>query len=148
MFSLGLVALTYTADDILKIIGALGVFLGIAGGIAVNIIVALRTGKKVDENTKITEKGIAEVSAKADVISGHVNSQASAADAKITALTNHVEMLKAMLDTAEITARSAQQNAARALDTAAAAVASPVPNGFPVVERRVRSTDKDKDLKS
>ena len=54
----------------------------IIGTVIVNIIIAVKTNSR-----------IAEVSGKADVITGHVNSAATAATAKINALTDQVNAL-------------------------------------------------------
>lgn len=42
----------YTATEVLTIVGALGVLLTAVGAVIVNIIVALRTSNKLDENVK------------------------------------------------------------------------------------------------
>lgn len=90
-------ATTYTAAEMLAIIAAVG-----AGLVAVltavgNMIVAIRTSQKLDENTKVTTEGLREVSAKADVISGHVNSQASTSKAEIDGLRAQVATMHEML---------------------------------------------------
>lgn len=115
---------TYTAPEVLTIIAAIGVLVTGVGAAIVNIIVALRTGRQLEENTAIT----AEVSAKADVITGHVNSAATAAAAKIDALQQELQALRAHLsENKETAALLAQATATRtrsveaAVPTAAAA---------------------------
>lgn len=106
-------ATTYTAEDLIKIMTAAGVLLGIAGGIVVNIIVASRTSKKVDDNTAITAKGLADVKQTAAVIEGHVNSQITKYVTEIEALRNENGALKQTLadtkTTAAVLAASATQ---------------------------------------
>ena len=75
----------------------------IIGAVIVNIIVALKTNNKVSE-----------VSAKADIISGHVNGAATTANAKIESMTREITELKQLLsDNKEIAALLAQSAAKR-----------------------------------
>jgi hypothetical protein len=72
---------SYSSSEVLTIIGAVGGLVTLIGGVIVNIIVTLRTNRKLDVNTAVTQ----DVSAKADVITGHVNGAAAAAVAKMAA---------------------------------------------------------------
>lgn len=80
---------TYTATEIATFIAAIGVLITGIGAVIVNIIVALKQGRKSDEIIK----AVAGVDTEAKIISGHVNSAASEAKAKITALEAKVEMM-------------------------------------------------------
>lgn len=127
-------AIEYSADDVVKILGAVVATLMALGGIAVNVIVALRTGRKVDENTKITQAAagaVAEVARKASVIEGHVNSQSSTSAAEIAGLREQVSLMHDLLAQSQT------------VSVQLAAASAPIPNGIPVVERRVRESDKD-----
>ena len=62
------------------------VLVPIIGTVVVNIIIALKTNDKISE-----------VSAKADVITGHVNSAATAANAKIDAMEKEIIALKQLV---------------------------------------------------
>lgn len=80
---------TYTATEIATFIAAIGVLITGIGAVVVNIIVALKQGKKTDEI--IT--AVAKVDAETKVIAGHVNSAATASTSKIAALENKIEMM-------------------------------------------------------
>lgn len=71
--------MTFTPESIVIIIGALSLA-------AVQIITAWKTNAKISA-----------VEAKADVITGHVNSKSDRAEAKIDALMNQVKTLTALL---------------------------------------------------
>lgn len=79
----------YTASDIVTFIAAFGVLATGIGAVIVNIIVALKQGKKVDE----VINAVAKVQSETAVITGHVNSAATEAKAKIAALEAKVEMM-------------------------------------------------------
>jgi len=99
--------MTYTATEVLTFIGAFGVLLTSFGAIVVNIIVALRTTAAVKENTAIT----ASISAKADVITGHVNSASSIAASKIDSLESQVKALvRQLAESKEVAAVLAQSH--------------------------------------
>lgn len=107
----------FTASDILAIITAVGVLVGLIGTNIVNVVVSMRTSKEV-----------AKVASKTDVIEGHVNSAASASAAQIEALLKEVRTLTAQLADKEKAAALAQQALAT---TAAAAAASKAPDVKP-----------------
>lgn len=65
---------------------AMGILVTTIGAVIVNIIMAFRTNTKVNE-----------VSAKADVITGHVNSAATASTAKIDSLEKQVLALRQLV---------------------------------------------------
>jgi hypothetical protein len=114
---------TYTAPEVIAIIAAIGgLVITVASQIG-NLIIAWRTSQKVSENTKVTTEGLAEVSAKADVITGHVNSQASTSAAEIAGLRQQIDMMHAML------ADSKQTAAVLASAAAHTAVSVPIVNG-------------------
>jgi hypothetical protein len=93
-------SLTYTAGEVVTLMAAFGVLLtGVTAGI-VNIIVAVRTTAALEK----TNIAVSEVSAKADVISGHVNSSATLASAKIASLETRIEQLIAAATAARETA--------------------------------------------
>lgn len=98
------------------------------GGQIVNIIVALKTGAKVDENTRVTKdtkESLAAVAEKAAVIEGHVNSAASTYQEKIRSLEEQNKLLERFA--------SEQREIARTLATADAAKlpapTTPTPGG-------------------
>lgn len=88
-------------SQIITLIAALGGLVTIIGGVIVNIVVALRTSAKAEE-----------ISAKSDVIIGHVNSASTIASAKIDALTKEVADLKAVAATNKETASLLAQSVA------------------------------------
>jgi hypothetical protein len=85
--------MTYTPTEVLVILGGVGGLVTTLGAAIVNIVVALRTNKKLDANTAMTQV----VSAKADVITDHVNGAASSAAAKIEALQQENQLLRAQI---------------------------------------------------
>lgn len=94
---------------------------------AVNIIVALRVNRKQDD----AAVKVAEVSSKADIISGHVNSAAAAAAAKIEGLEKEIALLRSTMN---------EQKQAAALLAQAAATVTPVvvlPTVAPAVANKV-----------
>lgn len=99
-----------TGTEYAAVIAGIVTLIAAIGAAVVNIIVALRTSAKVEE-----------VSAKADVISGHVNSSATAATAKIDALEKQVVFMAALLNDQKTVAT------ALAASTAATALATAVP---------------------
>lgn len=104
---------TFTTVDLLMIISALGV-------VIVNVIVALRTSGKVDETKRqlvASAAVMAEVSAKADVITGHVNSASTKSAEKIDSLQKQIVLLAQLLADSKTTAAVLAQNTA---DTVAA----------------------------
>ena len=91
----------FTSTEVISITVAMGVLItSVTTGI-VGIIVALRTKAAVDS-----------VDAKADVITGHVNSAATAAAAKIDALQEEVKRLRDSLAERKETAALLAQAAA------------------------------------
>lgn len=50
-----ILAMTYTASEMVMVIGAFGVLIGGLGAIIVNIVVALKTTHKIDEGLKKTD---------------------------------------------------------------------------------------------
>ena len=106
-FSAALVALAFVPTDPLVLIAAVGVLVTTIGAVIVNVIVALRTSAKVDTSlaaTAVNSQKIDDVNAKADVITGHVNSAAAAAAAKIDALEKQIVTLTATLAKSDQTA--------------------------------------------
>lgn len=117
--------MTFTTSELLMVIAAVGV-------VAVNMITAWRTRIEVKENTLLT----AEVSKKADVITGHVNSASDKAAAKIDALEHQVVNLVAQIaekrETSALLAQAVAQAAAQGVTTPVAvevvnAPSKPVP---------------------
>ena len=102
-------AAVYTASEVVMFIAAIGVLITGVGAVIVNIIVALRQGHKVDALGTAVEQ----VYTEAKVITGHVNSAATAAAAKIDALQRELEQIKIsaaeMKTTAALLAQSASQ---------------------------------------
>jgi hypothetical protein len=83
--------MNFTPGDIVLILSALGV-------VIVNIIAALKNNRLITE-----------VSAKADLIAGHVNSTATAQASKIDSLQSEVTLLRSLLsDKSQVAAVLAQ----------------------------------------
>lgn len=80
---------TYTAIEIGTFVASLGILISGIGAVIVNIIVALKQGKKVDE----VIVAVAKVQSEAEVIKGHVNSAATDSKNKIEALESKIEMM-------------------------------------------------------
>lgn len=51
----------YTADELINIVGSIGIIITALGATIVNVIVALRTGKKVDEQGEKTDELVNQV---------------------------------------------------------------------------------------
>lgn len=83
----------YTSAEVLTIIAAIGGLMTMFSAAVVNIIVALRNGRKLDANTKVTEA----VNAKADVITTHVNGAATVAQATIDSQRQEITHLRAVI---------------------------------------------------
>lgn len=154
-------ALTYTAPEVIAILAAAGGFVITIASQLGNLIIAWRTSQKVSENTDVTKAGIAKLGAQAEVINGHVNSKASASDAKIDALQQQLELMRSMLaekqQTAAVLAAAVAHPPQVQAQTAAPAVPDPAVQEMAttvqeihsaVTERRVREADKDRDHKS
>jgi uncharacterized phage infection (PIP) family protein YhgE len=89
-----------TAPEVVAIASALGVLIAAIGAVIVNVIIALRTGKEVTktgDQVRETATAIAEVSAKTDVINGHVNSAASKSAEQIIGLQAQLALLQQQL---------------------------------------------------
>jgi predicted PurR-regulated permease PerM len=97
-----------SGGELVTVFAAAGVLLTALGAVIVNIIMALKQSAAIIENTKVTQ----EVSAKADVIKGHVNSAASQSKEKIDALEQHITQLIAQLAQSRETAALLAQSAA------------------------------------
>lgn len=107
--------LPLTSAEIVAITVALGVLITSSSAAIVSIIVALRTKAAVDVGVAISAanaQAIAAVDSKAEVITGHVNSAATAAAAKIDALQRELEQLREMLADKKETAALLAQAAA------------------------------------
>ena len=93
----------YTATDIVLVITALGI-------VIVNIVAALRTNVKLNENTGKTN----EILTKASIIEGHVNSKETKYVEQINSYQREIETLKATVieknRVAELLAQSVVQN--------------------------------------
>lgn len=97
--------MNFSSNEILAIIAALSALIVALGTATATIILAVRQGAAVKENTALTH----EMSAKTDVIVGHVNSKATADAAKIESLTQQIAVLKGVAaDNKEIAALLAQ----------------------------------------
>lgn len=95
----------FTSREILAIIAGLTALLVSVGGSVSSIIIASKQESAMQQNTQATQ----EISAKTDVIAGHVNSQATASVAKIEALLEKIAILEAIAaDKKEIAALLAQ----------------------------------------
>ena len=100
----------WTPADILAIAAAFAALIAAIGAVVVNVIVALKTADAHKETTT----QIAEVSQKATLIEGHVNSAAAAAAGKIAGLENtNLELQRTVADMRS-TAQLLAQAAARA----------------------------------
>ena len=89
VMTVGVVATTvaatvFTSGEVLAIIGAIAVLIPVLAAAIVSIIVALRS----------STAAIKEVSAKADVIAGHVNSAASKSAEEIAGLRRELELMR------------------------------------------------------
>jgi hypothetical protein len=118
---------TYTAAEVLTFIAAFGVLIGGLGAVIVNIIVALRTGKQLEV-----------VNAKADVITGHVNSASDRAAAQIAVLQREVSLMRAVI---------AEKRETAALLAQAVTLGPPTPHlpPGPSVEASLRAIDANTD---
>lgn len=85
-----IVATAFTAPEWVTIIVAIIGGVTVVGGVAVNIIVALRTRAVAVE----TKEAVAEVHAQGEVIKGSVNGAAHASLAKIEALQREITLLR------------------------------------------------------
>jgi len=103
---------TLTAAEIVTVISAIGVLIAAIGSVTVNVIMALRTGVKVEQTTA----AVAELSAKTDVVAGHVNSAATKSAEQIVALQAQLTSMAAQLaekkETAALLVQSLGQAAA------------------------------------
>lgn len=105
----------YTAAEILTFIAALGVLITGVGAVVVNIIVAWRTSAIVKENTVMLKENVAvtkDTLAEAKVITGHVNSSAAAAAAKIDGLEKEIKLLQTSIMDMKTAAALLAQSAA------------------------------------
>lgn len=112
---------TYTATEIATFMAAVGVLITGVGAVVVNIIVALRQGVKVDQLRTTVD----EVKNETKVITGHVNSAATASAMKIDALEKKIEML--------VTSAAEKQETAKLLAQSVATRTSPPGPAAPVV---------------
>jgi outer membrane murein-binding lipoprotein Lpp len=111
-----LLAMTFTPSELTAITIASGALVATIFAGVVNIITALRSERKIDHAIIRVD----DVSAKADVITGHVNSAASASAAKI-------DKMQATIDTlTNLLADSKQTAAVLAQSTADVAVLKPI----------------------
>lgn len=86
--------MTYTPEQLLTIIGAVGVLVAAFGAVIVNIIVALRTGQKTDRLIVDTAK----VDAKVEQVHVLANSNLSAVTSQLTNAVTKIEALNQMVD--------------------------------------------------
>ena len=98
---------TYPVSDVAMIVGVvIGGLTSLAVAVG-NIVVAVRNGRKVDENTALTAAGIA----RTEVVVGHVNSESTRAQGQIAALQKENDILREVLadkrKTAEMLAQAA-----------------------------------------
>jgi hypothetical protein len=89
----------YTATEIVQIINALAVSLILPVIAAVGLLISQirATGRKVEDNTRVTVSGLADLSAKTDVVNGHVNSESARKLAQIEGLIKENMLLREVL---------------------------------------------------
>ncbi len=88
-------------NNLSEVTSLLIIVIPILGGVIVNIIVAIKTNTKIDS-----------VSSKADVITTHVNGNAEAAAARITAMQQEIAGLRQLLSDNKQTAALLAQTTA------------------------------------
>jgi hypothetical protein len=103
-----LVAMAFTPSELTAIMIASGALVTTIFTGVVNIITALRAERKLDHAIVRVD----EVGAKADVISGHVNSAATASTAKIDAMQKQIDQLTRLLADSKQTAAVLAQSRA------------------------------------
>lgn len=92
--------MTYTPTEIVTIVAAVTGLLTTLSVAIVNIVVAVRTGRKVDENTALTHANgqtTIAIKEKADIIEKQTNGAAAAAAAMIADLQRQVTSLHAAM---------------------------------------------------
>lgn len=130
--AVGIVAVTYTASEITAFTIAVAALVTALGAVIVNIIIAVRQTRKVEENTALTQ----EVKASVKVVEGHVNSAASKAQAENEALTREIAAARQQLsELKQIAALLAQE---RAIASASMALAQ-----APVMETHLKEIEKN-----
>lgn len=102
-----------TTPEIALLITAATALVVAIGGQTVNIIIALKTAGKVDDNTEVTKKTqerVIAVAEKAAVIEGHVNSAAAAYQEKIRSLQEQNALLQTMIGEQQETTRAIEKH--------------------------------------
>lgn len=80
----------WDSDQVLAMVGSIGILITALGAVIVNIIVALRTGKKVDENVKAIES----VSHQVQEVHTLTNSNLSAVKAELKQAVTQLDEMK------------------------------------------------------
>lgn len=135
--------MTFTAEQLLTIIGAIGVLVAALGAVIVNIIVALKTGQKADVLIHKTE----EVANKVDQVHTLTNSNLSSVKAELTGTQNELKLLTQTIADLKSERQAAQVAAATAIAPAAPAgtarrtgdTVAPLPNPEPTPVKIVAS---------
>lgn len=117
-FAAGVVVALFSPTDVKEIIIAVGVLIAGVGVVVVNVINARAQSRKLDaQDEKLVKQGekLEQNLRTTEVIAGHVNSEKTAAQGKITTLEKEVALLREMM---------ADKTAAATLLAQAAATAS------------------------
>jgi len=111
---------SYSSTEVVTILAALGVLTSTIGASIVSIVVAVRTGKKMDDNTAVTlaaSQSTHRIEGKTDVISTQTNGAAARAAAMIEDLQRQVVSLTASMaehkQTAALLAQAVQAQGVR-----------------------------------